>query len=107
MKWFNLQYHSRAEFLFCIPNGGYRSRIEAKIMSGEGVRAGVSDLFLALPSNGCHGLFIEMKSQTGRVSHHQKEFLARQAKAGYQCEVCNSLENFIKIVTEYMKGVKL
>jgi hypothetical protein len=33
-------------FAFHVPNGGWRSRIEAAILKGLGVRAGVPDVFL-------------------------------------------------------------
>ena len=36
--------------------------------------SGVPDLFLPVPKKGFHGLFIEMKSQQGRVSVSQSRF---------------------------------
>ena len=61
VSWFRWQYPRYAKLLFAVPNGGQRSAVEAKIMSGEGVMPGVADVLLLLPSNGYHGLCMEFK----------------------------------------------
>ena len=40
-----------------------------------GVKAGVSDLFLAYPNPNFHGLWIELKSEKGKKSPEQKHWL--------------------------------
>lgn len=59
---------------FHVPNGGRRRPIEAAIMKGLGVQAGVSDLILL-----CRGRFyaLELKSDTGRPTEAQMEFVSR------------------------------
>ena len=49
------------EYLIHIPNGGYRHPLEALKLKKMGVKAGVSDLFLAYPNPNYHGLWIELK----------------------------------------------
>ncbi len=105
VKYFRMQFRFHALYLFAIPNGGIRSRLEASIMQGEGVTPGVADLFLALPSGPFHGLFIEIKSPKGRISENQAHFFSRQRTVGYQCQFCNSIDGFISIVNDYMKHV--
>lgn len=100
IKWFRYQYPRLT--IFAIPNGGARGRVEAAIMKGEGVLAGVADLFLLAPSKGCHGLFIEMKTGTGRQSQSQKEFQAAVEAQGYRYVLCRSLEDFIEQVQDYI-----
>jgi len=59
-------------FIAAIPNGGLRSHLEAKIMKGLGVRAGVADLFVVGP--GAKVYFVEVKAPKGRLSEHQIAF---------------------------------
>ena len=48
-----------------IPNGGARNAITGARMKAEGVTAGVPDILLAVPRQGCHGLWIELKRRKG------------------------------------------
>nr|WP_294508356.1 hypothetical protein [uncultured Bilophila sp.] len=48
-----------------IPNGGARNAITGSRMKAEGVTAGVPDILLAVPRQGCHGLWIELKRRKG------------------------------------------
>ncbi|MDB9989086.1 VRR-NUC domain-containing protein, partial [Flavobacteriaceae bacterium] len=61
------------ELLFSIPNEGIRNIKNASRMKAEGMTKGILDLMLAIPRNGYHGLFIEMKRVKGsNVSEEQK-----------------------------------
>lgn len=75
--------HPIAKRVFAIPNGGKRNKITAAILKAEGVRPGVSDLMLAYPAGACHGLFVEFKSPTGRMSKEQLEFADEAIESGY------------------------
>lgn len=102
IKWFDYQYPQYKLNLFAIQNGGARNKIEAGIMKGEGVRSGVSDLFLAIPKQGLKnnypGLFIEMKTQTGRQTDTQKEFEKAVNSQGYFYFLCRSFDEFKAMV---------
>jgi hypothetical protein len=50
------------------PNGGWRSPIEAKILKGLGVRAGVPDIIAV---RGGQMFCLELKSEHGRLSPAQ------------------------------------
>jgi len=89
---------------FHIPNGGYRGAREANKFRAMGVVAGVPDLFLSIPSEPYHGLYIEMKTPTGTLSHEQKEMHAKLTKAGYLVIVCRSLEDFQLAVKTYLRN---
>lgn len=89
---------------FAIPNGGSRNRLEAKSLKAQGVTPGVPDIFMALPYNGFHGLFIELKSKTGRLSEHQKIWLNNLNDRAYRAVVCYSLDEAMDAVTEYLGG---
>jgi len=95
-----MQYPKYKDLLFAIPNGAFlhgekTQRIKQwKKLESEGAKKGVPDLFLALPNEGYHGLFIEMKSATGSLSLDQKMYLKMLHQNGYRVEVCKSFDDF-------------
>lgn len=56
-------------------------------MTALGVKRGWPDLVMPMPDG---GLAIEMKSDVGRVSDEQAEWLARFEACGWTCVVCRS-----------------
>jgi len=91
------------DYLFHIPNGGTRNPREAKNLKLQGVRPGVSDLFLAFPSNGFHGLFIEMKRADGRsATEEQLKWIERVESVGYRAVVCYGWENAVMHIGAYL-----
>jgi hypothetical protein len=73
---------------FHVPNGGARSKAEAAILKGLGVRAGVSDLVLLW---GASSAVIELKTDSGRLAQSQVEFFGWCDVAGVPTAVCRSL----------------
>lgn len=94
------------KWMFHIPNGGKRRVTEAVRLQQMGVKSGVSDVFLPCARGGYHGLWIEMKSQTGRATANQREFLDAMEKAGYMGEVCYGCEEAITLIKKYLKMPK-
>jgi hypothetical protein len=101
IKWFDRQYPKLKQLLFAIPNGGSRNIIEASIMKAEGVRRGIPDIFLSMPTGNWAGMYIEMKSEKGYLRPEQKEFIALVG-ANYKCVVCRSLEDFQREINQYL-----
>lgn len=67
-----------------------------------GVKKGVSDIFVMRSSRGFHGLIIELKSKTGKLSSEQKYFLETMNREGYLAKVCYSADEAIKTITDYL-----
>lgn len=103
VTWFRYQFPLIDPLLFAIPNGGGRSKATAGRLKAEGVKAGVSDLFLSVARKGVHGLFVEMKAISGRQSGPQKVFEQRVCAEGYGYVVIRSLEDFQQTITDYLK----
>ena len=94
------------DYLFAIPNGGYRKAREARRLKALGVRPGVSDLFFSVPSTTKHGLYIEMKAPRGndtRVSVSQATFIERMNSVGYQATVCHGWDEARDAINKYLQ----
>ena len=91
-----------AESIFAIPNGGHRDIRTAVRLKREGVKAGVSDIFVAVPRGDYHGMFIEIKTEKGRLSPAQTAFLARQARLGYSAVVAHGVREAIDAIAGYL-----
>lgn len=105
MSWWGMYSeikHIPEKLLFSIPNAGKRSFAVASIMKSEGMRAGVPDLFLAVPKGIYHGLFIEMKrAKGGTLQDSQKEFLKTLSDEGYMCVVCHGWMTAKQCIEKY------
>ena len=116
-----LKYHPKLNpFIFAIPNGGFIGEVIGKKENGkplygkhwitlhkrqkEGLKAGVCDIFCAIPSNGKHGLFIEFKAGKNKPSPEQIEFINNMISQGYECIVCYTLEQAIDCLNKYLTG---
>ena len=83
--------------LFAIPNGGRRDK------TTEGVRAGVPDMFLAVPRQNAPGLFLELKKQKGgRVSENQKTMHEALSQAGYPVCICRGWGEAKRAIEDYI-----
>ena len=103
-KLFSLtRYRPELRWMFAIPNGGQRNKIIAARLKQEGVKKGVPDLMLPLPTDKFHGLFIEMKFGKGRMTPEQQEFFEYATQQGYCCKVAYSAEEAIEIIDEYLE----
>lgn len=92
------------KYLWHTPNGGYRNIREAAKLKRMGVKRGVSDLFLAIPNDGYHGMFIEMKSKKGKLTFEQREFIQYMEEMDYKCVVCKCVEEAIIEIKQYLVG---
>lgn len=99
-------YRPELRMLFHIPNGGTRNKREAVHLKGLGVQAGVPDLFLPIPMDGFHGLFIEMKrnAKTARISKEQRAWIEALEKRGYRAVVCYGFEHARDTIINYLEG---
>lgn len=112
IDWFANQYPKYYECLFSIPNGthlaGSPGQRAAKMnkLKAEGLKPGVSDLFLMVARDGYHGLFVEMKDAKktkSSVSVPQWEHIHRAREQGYYADWCAGADQAIELITHYMK----
>mgnify|MGYP003512709913 CR=1 FL=1 len=82
-------------------NGVKMTKAQAGRAIAQGMLSGVPDLFLPVPKNGYHGLFIEMKYGSNKVTKNQEKFLQNAANVGYSVVVCYSANEAIKRIEDY------
>ncbi|UUE55883.1 VRR-NUC domain-containing protein [Pectobacterium aroidearum] len=90
------------DYLLHIPNEGKRGPKAARDAKRLGVRAGVPDLFLALPRGGHAGLWIEMKSKGGKLSVQQEVWLKRLEDTGYRTVCCFGFEQAVSEISKFV-----
>jgi hypothetical protein len=73
-------------------------------MKNTGFRNGIPDLFLPVARGGCHGLFVEMKSASGRASDEQKYWIEKLNNQGYMAVIAKGHSEAIRFVEEYYRG---
>lgn len=102
VTWMQYQHPHEAMMLHHSPNGGWRDAREAAKFKAMGTRAGFPDLFLAIPSHGYHGLFVELKTDKGRQSESQKEWETMLTLYGYKYVLIRDLGTFRKTINDYL-----
>ena len=93
---------------FAVPSGGLRDKVTAARLKAEGVKAGVSDVFLPVPRLGYHGMWAELKREKyrnhtkGGRSDDQIKFQDAMKQQGYYCVTCYGWEEMVGKLVEYM-----
>jgi hypothetical protein len=82
-------------FVFHPANGGYRRPIEAKILKGLGVTAGVPDV-IAIKDGRTFAL--ELKAEGGRLTPAQEQVLIQLREAGAMATHAHGLDQALRIL---------
>ncbi len=99
-----LDYRTRD--MFAIPNEGKRSVWEGARFKARGLKRGVPDIFLPVPSGKWHGMYIEMKRKKprGKLTSEQLDWLLRLTAKDYFCAVCYGWEEAWNWIEGYLAG---
>jgi len=95
------------KYMYHVPNGGFRNKIQALEFQRQGLRAGVSDYHLPYPCNNYLGLWLEMKRKKKNLSKlltDQKEWLLNMKELGYAVAIAYGADHAIEIVDQYLNG---
>lgn len=82
-------------FAFHVPNGGYRTPVEAAMLKSQGVVAGVPDIIL-IRDGKVYGL--EIKAPGGRATEKQLAAHARMDAAGAYTCIAEGLDQAIGVL---------
>jgi hypothetical protein len=106
IAWARLQ-DSRLNLCYHVANERVCSVGAGKKLKSKGVRAGVPDITINIPSYPYHGMFIELKYGKNALSEAQAEFGKLAKIQGYQFKVCYSADDAIAELNNYLKADKL
>jgi len=98
-------------WLHAIPNAGARgNKVAAAQLKAEGVKAGVSDIFLPVKSGGFSGLYIEMKRANGRLSDVtpvQRDFMMFVESQGFVWTVAFGWKKAVYEIERYLLQMRV
>lgn len=104
-RWWHISAsEDKHDLLFAIPNGGARNAITGAMLKSEGVKRGVPDMFLALPIHGKHGLWIELKTEKGRLTSEQVHMCQKLSEQGYAVRTCYGFDEARRAIIDYFTG---
>ena len=98
------------DLIFAIPNGSNISKTQRAVMQATGLRSGVPDVCVPifrldrseLIDKACIALWIEFKSDAGKLSSAQKEWKEKLELAGHRVEIHRSWITAANVVIEYL-----
>lgn len=99
----NLTLYPELKLMYHIPNGGYRNKSEAARLKRQGVKKGVPDICLPAARGKFHGLYVELKTDGGKASKEQVEYIKALNKIGYAAEIAYGFEQAVEIITRYLE----
>src|SRR5262245_53044494 len=94
-------YKARAmpgTFMFAVPNGGVRSKVEAAIMKSTGTVAGVPDT-IWIRDGKIYAL--EIKTEDGRPTPTQLSTIAAMEAAGAYCCIAYGLDRCLQVLEQW------
>ena len=104
MRWAHLMRRNHPELMMLhhIPNGGSRGKVEAARFKAAGVKSGVPDLCLPIPSGQYHSLYIEMKAKDGKPEPEQLWWAEHLKANGNAHAICYGWEQAKEVLLWYL-----
>lgn len=87
--------------VFHVPNEGKRSPKTGKRFKRMGMKPGVPDLCIPVARRGYHGLFIEMKYGSNKLTEKQAEWLTLLNENGYKAVCCYGFDDAMRAIDWY------
>jgi hypothetical protein len=101
-----MSYHPVIKDLFFkIHNEGKRTPRQGAKLKRQGLKAGVSDIFIPFPTKSHHGLWIELKRRKKyRCTNEQQIWIDRMNELGYFATFAFGWEHAREIIEKYLSG---
>lgn len=104
VRWFALAYPKYDRMFFAIENKRNVNPVQGAKLKMQGIKAGVADLCLALPTEKYGALYIELKFGKNKQTAEQIEFEKACLTFGNKYELVYSFDQAIKIITSYINS---
>jgi len=106
-KYLLLQYPQHTDMWCHTPNGMKTSRSQANKHKSFGMRAGVPDILIFVPSKQFNGLAVELKIQyasgkKNQTSAAQKKWLKNLSLCGWRVKVCYNFDDAKNLIDSYL-----
>lgn len=98
------QRYPELKLLYHIPNERKCSPQEGTRLKRMGVKAGVPDLCLPVGKGRYHGLYIELKTKTGKPTEPQKWWQSQLTEQNYLSLICYGWHMAVDCLTRYLEG---
>ena len=95
------QLYPELGLLYHIPNER-EDKVQAAILKDMGVKKGVPDLHLPVPSGKYHGLYIEMKALDGKPDPEQLWWIEHLQANGNACAICYGWQQAMEVLQWYL-----
>lgn len=90
--------------MFHIPNGSKRDIVTGYNLKQQGLKAGLPDICLPVARGQYHGLYLELKSERGRLQENQRAWLDALSRQGYKAVTAYGFDEARVAIEEYLKG---
>lgn len=90
------------KLLFHIKNETAEGAQRVGMDKALGVKKGVPDLCLPVPRGRYHGLYIEMKNESGKTSEAQDWWLGELKQTGHYATVCHGWKEAAAVLVGYL-----
>lgn len=90
------------DYVYAVPNGGYRTKKTGAVLKAEGVKRGVPDIhcFVAIPP--FNSLYVELKTEIGTLSPDQEAVIKLLRMEGHKVVICRSEKSVIEQILKYL-----
>lgn len=102
-QWFYNTYPHLRGLFYMNYNNPPNAR-SGSLLIGAGLVKGIPDVFLAVPNLGFHGLYIEFKTKTGKLSDEQKKIHLKLIEQGFIVYIGRDVEQTKEYISNYLKN---
>jgi hypothetical protein len=87
-----------------ITNDGAKTAQQGALDKARGLLAGMPDIMICKAASGYHGLYVEFKTDNGRLSDAQVARALELTMEGYKVATIRHIDGFIELIINYLNN---